>query len=200
MRKQAKRPPNQAGFTLVELMVAMVVLAIGIMATIAMQYTALAGYTASREMTGATEVARTVEQRLKTEALGWRLGETPNSVSPYSGEPGLLGSLDETAWAMVYSDPVSVRYGEGNGPQRFCAFVRGGSIVVTEIPALQFVPITIAVVYPAANGQFPGVSAGNPWGSCAAINDEDIVPGDRIPLEEQGMRVTFYSTSVRPMR
>lgn len=196
-----KSPRARAGFTLVELMVAMVVLAIGIMATIAMQYTALAGYTASREMTGATEVARTVEQRIKIEALGWRVGEPVASVagSPYSGEPALLGSLGD-AWIRVYDEPVSVRYAEGNGPQRYCAFVGAGNIAIPELPELQFVPLSIAVVYPAANGQFPGATGTNPWGSCTDINVALLQPDARLPLEEEGLRVTYFSSAVRPMR
>ncbi len=200
-----KSPSTNQGFTLIELMVAMVVLAIGIMATIAMQYTALAGYTASRETTGAVEVARSVEQRLKTEALAWQVDNAPVSTQAFTGETALLSGLSPDTWRMVNqeNEPMSVRMAEGNGPQRYCAFVTGGQLeeMVDEIPELRpYMQVTIAVVFPAANAQFPGVDDENPWGDCGEITVGNLTPGNREALEGQGLRVVYLSTSVRPLR
>jgi prepilin-type N-terminal cleavage/methylation domain-containing protein len=195
-----KSPSTNQGFTLIELMVAMVVLAIGIMATIAMQYTALAGYTASREMTGAVEVARSVEQRLKTEALAWQIDGMPTATTVFDEEESLLAGLTPGVWTMVNreDEPMSVRMADGNGPQRFCAFVTGGQLTEDGIPQ-PYMQATIAVVYPAANSQFPGVAEGSPWGDCSEINDTLLTPGDRTALESAGLRVVYLSTGIRPL-
>ncbi len=202
-----RTPPTNQGFTLIELMVAIVVLAIGIMATIALQYTALAGYTSSRETTGAVEVARSIEQRLKTEALSWQTGSSPASTTAFTGETSLLAAMGSGSWTMVNQggEPISLRMNDG-GPQRFCAFVIGEQMeeLIGEIDGddvfepRPYMQVTIAVVFPAANAQFPGVSDTSPWGSCNGLGP--LTPGDRTELEKDGLRVVFLSTAVRPLQ
>lgn len=195
-----RRSVGKKGFSLVELMIAMVVLAIGIMATMAMQMTALAGYSAAREGTGAIEVARTMEQTLKVDGMSWTSG------TPLSGT--WLPQLDAaTDWVLATpAGPVSQRWGDDDdrGPRRFCVFVDGGMMPADpndpdpNAPPQEYFRAAIAVVYPASNGSFPGRDAANPFGLCNGINTANIDPTDMMPLEMQGLRVTFLSTSIRP--
>lgn len=194
-----KKPENQQGFSLVELMIAMVVLTIGIMATMSMQFTSLAGYTAARETTGATELARAVEQRIRAESLAWQPGEgIPSGIDPLYFDQSLLDLVNTGAWELVNEEPVSVQFNE-MGPRRFCAFVRG-SVLVDQAAAenMELLAVTIAVVYPGANSSIPGQGAGNLWGDCTQIDPEVLRPDDTDPLELLGLRATFVSTTMTP--
>lgn len=201
MRKQRKGRSLSRGFSLVELMIAMVVLVIGIMATMAMQFTSLAGYTAAREMTGATEMARLVEQRLRAEATQWAPGQPiPAGDSPYY-ENSLFSGATTSAWTLVTTtSPVSNR-GLEVGARRFCVFIRG-TILEDGDPSvaapMDLVAATIAVVYPGANGSFPGRTGDNPWGDCGQIEVSDLVPQNPDRLEILGLRATYLSTTVSP--
>jgi hypothetical protein len=130
--------------------------------------------------------------------LSWQPGGTPEAMPAYTGETGLLGQLSPTDWLLVNENPMSVRFVDGNGPQRFCAFVRGDQLVEDGIPQ-DYMQVSIAVVYPAANGRFPGAASGNPWGDCDGIDVGLLTPGNRDDLELTGLRVTFMSTAVRPL-
>lgn len=196
---------KQAGFSLVELMIAMFVLAIGVLATMAMQFSSLAGYRASRDLTGAVEVARSIEQALRSEALHWTPGQSPSGTSIYQGEVAILDAvLNGTGWVKLSDVPLTERHGDG-GRARFCAYVQGE---ILEVPhdasdnadvERDFIRLTIAVVYPSANGYFTGRSSATPQGVCVDDPPGGLDPGDMRPLEKEGFRATFLSTSVRPL-
>jgi prepilin-type N-terminal cleavage/methylation domain-containing protein len=57
---------SKKGFTLIEVMVAMVVLLIGMLGVMAMQYYAISGNTASREMRIGTNLSREIIEQLKS--------------------------------------------------------------------------------------------------------------------------------------
>lgn len=200
-----KRAQEQAGFSLVELMIAMFVLAIGVLATMAMQFSSLAGYRASRDLTGAIEVARSVEQKVRAEALQWTPGQSPSATPIYKDEVAILDAvLSGTGWVKLNEVPVTARGGDG-GQARFCPYVQGEILEVPHDTAddvnveQDFIRLTIAVVYPAANGHFPGRSSSSPLGVCADNPGGGLNPGDRRLLEEEGLRATFISTAVRPL-
>src|SRR5690554_427007 len=69
------------GFTLVELMVAMVILAIGIMATMAMQFSSLAGAMISRDNSNAADIGKRVIDIMVAESQQWRAGNSLGGVS-----------------------------------------------------------------------------------------------------------------------
>lgn len=59
------RSMNKDGFTLVEVMVAMVILLIGMLGVMGMQYYAISGNTSSREMRTATSLSQEIIEQLK---------------------------------------------------------------------------------------------------------------------------------------
>ena len=67
-------PGEQRGFTLMEIMIAMLILAIGIMATLSMQFTALGGVSEARDNANASEVGKRVLHIMRSEAQLWRRG------------------------------------------------------------------------------------------------------------------------------
>lgn len=194
--KMTPKKRGARGFSLLELLIAMVVLAIGIMATMAMQFIALAGYSVSRDNTGASEVARAVEQRLKAEALSWSpsLGDMAGVKRAYQHPGFVTNSLLLTmnapaarwAWQPVFVQPVDQSL-TTNGMQRFCAFVSGGPLLVNNLPREAF-RVQIAVVYPAARGTL---------GACSTIPVADLDPSNPNALEVRGLRASYFGTVVQ---
>src|SRR5690554_5375701 len=110
----------QRGFSLIELLIAMLLMSVGVMATIAMQFVSLGGYTASREVTGATEMARQVEARIRAEALAWNGIMDPSTVSEvYDDGRGTAFLADITSagggWVRLYDVPVNQRMLQDDG-------------------------------------------------------------------------------------
>lgn len=197
--KWIKRPTGQRGFSLLELLIAMVVLAIGILATMAMQFSALAGFTSARETTGASEMARTVEQMIRTEARHWEIqGGAAAAPSGYTDGPEFVAAMltSPGSWVLPQNvnGPVTSRFNEENsaddGPRRFCIYVAGEEMPEDE----DYMRVAIAVVYPGSNSTFPGGGAGT-------CDDGNIMTnlnnGDRIGLETMGLRVSYLTTSIR---
>ena len=70
---------KRAGFSLIEVMVAMVILTIGLFAVINLQVIAVRGNTFARARTDAQKIAQGVSNEIRTRALGWvnsNLGST----------------------------------------------------------------------------------------------------------------------------
>ena len=198
-----RRPQRQQGFSLVELMIAMVVLAIGIMATMAMQYSALAGYNSAREVTGATEMVHSVEQLMRAEARDWERQSGPeSSQTAYSGRPGLFRSISQGGmtgdWNKVFDEPTSLRMGTDDiddGGRRFCVYAAGEESTEDQ----GFARIGIAVVSPAANSNWADPTDCPDPGDGPGRDEVPLNTGDRIDLETKGYRVTHMSTTVRAM-
>ncbi len=158
---------GQRGFTLVEVLVASVLFAIGMMAAMAMQYTALGGFSNSRDTTNAAKVGNRVVNLLKAESQQWRDGNSPSPNSIYNddadgddaGETNtsfndpVLGNLTWD-WSRVFDRPVDVRLTDA-GPRRYCAYVRGGAMSNAD----GIIQVQVAVVY-------PGSTSGYSSGSC----------------------------------
>lgn len=70
--KTPKRRSKSLGYTMVEVMMALAILAVGATGVIAMQKTTLIGNTRARNLATASRVAATWIDRLKIDALGWR--------------------------------------------------------------------------------------------------------------------------------
>lgn len=62
---------TRAGFTLIELMAAMVVMAIGLFAIIQLQLVSIRGNSYAQERSNAQEIANGVAEEIMTQALGW---------------------------------------------------------------------------------------------------------------------------------
>ena len=194
---------NRRGFSLVELMIAMVILAVGILATMAMQFSSLNAYTSAREMTGANDMARSVEQMLRAEARGWRevQGGPATAPAPFSNKAAFLNAAmsSQGNWVQPsgFEAPMTARMnpagGDDDGANRFCVYVAAEE----KTDEAGFVRVGIAVVYPSSKGQFPDVSATNPAGVCPAAGDIELNESDQQDLELRGLRVTRVSTAVK---
>ena len=147
------------GFTLIEVLVASVLFAIGMLAAMAMQYTALGGFGNSRDVTNAAKVGNRVLNIMRSESQQWVSGSTPGGTTAvyddssdqhtYFNDPLIDGLTWD--WKAVFSEPVDVRLTDA-GPRRYCAYARGGQMSGTD----GLLQVQIAVVYPGPNGVFPG--------------------------------------------
>lgn len=118
LHKSSPKAPRQSGMTLIELMIAMVVLAIGIVGSMALVVRAIGGDAASRQLSNSTAVAQMVTERIMavpantnttvtiTDCTG-----TAYNVNTTAGGPAVTssGDLDFTAsttagYNMTYKD------------------------------------------------------------------------------------------------
>jgi prepilin-type N-terminal cleavage/methylation domain-containing protein len=188
-------------FSLVELMIAMVILAVGILATMAMQFSSLNAYTSAREMTGANDMARTVEQMIRTEARGRRVEQVGAVPEPFANREPLFDAATGGGGNWVrpggFETPMTARLNPGGSPDdganRFCVYVAAEE--KNDEPG--FFRVGIAVVYPSSSGQFPEVDANNPAGVCPGPGDIELDEDQQQDLELRGLRVTRLSTAVR---
>lgn len=201
------RPDSDHGFTLIELLVAMAIIAVGILATMAMQYSALAGYSGARDGTGATEMAKTVEQAIQAEARGWEYGEEnpppgTDTEAPYDDRPAYFNEAfdNDGDWVLANIDdePMTMRHNVGvdptdnetgdDGTNRYCVYVAGDELETG------YARIAVAVVYPAPNSSYAE------WGfDCPGDNviDDELNTSNRNDLELEGLRSTHLSTAVQ---
>lgn len=207
------------GFTLVEVMVASLLLAVGMMAALGMQYTALNGYINSRDLTNASAIGERIISIMRTESQQWRTdGDLGSAVAVYDkGKAGywaqdsLLNTMKTTSWTWheVFSNPVDSQFSDA-GARRYCVYVRGGIIndpesggATTETGMMR---VHIAVVYPSSDRTFPGTSDSSPAGSCTgktaggstmkSILDPPSGPKDVPKFELQGYRIVHMATVI----
>lgn len=195
----------QRGFSLMELMIGMLLMAIGIMATISMQFVALSGYNLSRDNTNAAEVARRIESILKSESTQWSsqlsatqgfgsIQPTITTNSPFTAG-SLMSQIAETTWTRVTNLPVDQRLVVG-GAQRFCVFLQGARMR-NEANILH---VQVAVVYPKPKANFPGASAAQPYGRCDQVDVGRINPREQAQLELTGLRASYFGVHLSPRR
>lgn len=171
-----------AGFTLVEIMVSALVLAIGMMAALAMQYAALGGVTGSQDLTNATELSERVLQVVRHESQQWRgrtanvsaidsVYDTSNTLWNDANVPILPAVQNQSwTWLAVTSQPVDVRFTD-SGRQRYCVYVRGGETNTGRGTGGEFYKVQIAVVYPGGTKVFPGADSSTaPFGQCTSLD------------------------------
>jgi type IV pilus modification protein PilV len=154
--------PEPTGFTLMEIMIAMLILAIGIMATLSMQFTALGGAAEARDNANASEVGKRILHIMRVEAQSWRKGTISADIASqrsyedaaFENTPILQATVANAGWAWtrVFSEPVDARLSTA-GNTRYCAYTRGGYL--NSDPSTGVAKLQIAVVYPGANETFP---------------------------------------------
>jgi prepilin-type N-terminal cleavage/methylation domain-containing protein len=205
------------GFTLVEVLVASLIFAIGMIGAIAMQYAALGGFASSRDVSRAADVGERVIHLLKQESQQWRtIDAVKNDMSESvyedgSSGPGYLvsGSILNTlatgtdwTWQTVFTEPVDVRLSDA-GNRRYCAYLRGEAVPnptkTTSGRDSGIYRIQVAVVYPGPNRVFPG---GGEVGECDQSDITDHLEPQQwddhtaSDLETSGYRAVFMGTHV----
>lgn len=199
---------HRAGFSLIEILIAIVVLAITFLAVISVQGTAMTGYSANRDLVQSSEVARAIIEMAKLEAhqlrgdssLGLADATQPlfdADTSPHNlGNDGILGSLSD-AWQPVFTNPVDPRLVQNSATLlggRYCVFVRGFPLNIdsnvnptTTVSGADGFVLQVAVVYPSARGQLA---------NCAEDIDENLLdPTDLDSLEMEGLRVSYFAAT-----
>jgi prepilin-type N-terminal cleavage/methylation domain-containing protein len=200
-REDGPAAGRAGGFTLVEVMVASLLLAVGMMAALAMQYTALNGFINSRDLTNASEIGERIISLMRVESQQWREeGDLTNVVTPYDHQgagyfkhDSMLGTIsdNEWDWQTIFSEPVDPRLSDA-GPRRYCVYARGEMIDDPDQAgpgsATGMLRVQIAVVFPSSERSFPSTSNSGPAGSC----DGKLASGDDVsdllnpPLRSSG--------------
>ncbi len=188
------RSTRRGGFTLVELLISMLILAIGIMAVLSMQFTALGGAMLSRDNSNASDVARRMMQVMRSESQQWRqnalVGQTLQPAydeSAFNVSP-ILSSVANGGggWVNLFSQPLDARLST-RGAARYCAYSRGSS----PGPDTGVYQIQVAVVFPSANENFSQNKCPD-YGSDKL--DPELAAEDSLQME--GMRVQYFGTQI----
>ena len=212
-RAKARRGLAQGGFTLIEIIVASLVFAIGSMAVLTMMFSSLQAYAASRDQTIASDIAARVAAVIKMEAKIGPAMLASGALSPYTGaafggNTPIIRPLNAagdmwTGWTALTPQPVDERM-TTRGAARYCVYVRGGQLptAVTAdngvggpvaVGSGVTVQAQIAVVYPAANNAFTNpLSCALSVGNVADLNPQPLAAGDAaLALELRGLRVVY---------
>jgi prepilin-type N-terminal cleavage/methylation domain-containing protein len=216
-RAQARRGMGQAGFTLIEIVVASMLFAIGSMAVLTMMFSSLQAYASSRDQTIASDIAARVASMMKMEAKMGQSILASGAPSPYTGGPvgngmPIIAPLNAagamwTNWAALTAAPVDERM-TLSGATRYCVFIRGGQLQSAVAQAANAVAMgpqatvgvtiqaQIAVVYPAANGTFNNANdctaSLTAAGGVGALSPLNASTGDAaLALELIGLRVVY---------
>ncbi|MFP4598269.1 MAG: prepilin-type N-terminal cleavage/methylation domain-containing protein [Persicimonas sp.] len=188
------RSARRGGFTLVELLISMLILAIGIMAVLSMQFTALGGAMLSRDNSNASDVARRMMQVMRSESQQWRQNDLMGSISQsayddsaFKASPVLASVVDGgESWVSLFDQPLDARLST-RGAARYCAYSRGYS----PGPDSGVYQIQVAVVFPSANESFEG-------NKCRGYGTDELDPelAPEDSLQMQGLRVQYFGTQI----
>jgi len=98
---------TQKGFTLIEIMIALVVLLTGILGVMSMQYYAVSGNSSSREMRVATSLSQQLVEQLKSTPYA-NLASSANPDPVPMAETTISGGIDYTMRWWVLGDCVAL--------------------------------------------------------------------------------------------
>jgi type IV pilus modification protein PilV len=96
--------PSNKGFTLIEVMVALVIMLIGMLGVIGMQYYAVTGNTASREMRVATNLTQQIIEQIRSTPYQSLAAGTDAPA----GDPTMTGGVNYTRTWWVVADCVAL--------------------------------------------------------------------------------------------
>jgi prepilin-type N-terminal cleavage/methylation domain-containing protein len=181
----------QRGFTLLEIMIALLIFSIGMMAVMTMNFSAINAYTSSRDQTFASDLGYRALELFKAEAgnNGRALYAAGDSVisNPFNEDENnsLYSKIttNEWVWQVVTPTPVNEQLNPRSGSfattnARFCMYAQGGDMnnlagaavgdQVFDPTQVQVLQLQVAVVYPSNNQQFPdGMDCGQLGTVCA---------------------------------
>ena len=210
---------DSRGYSLLEVMISMVVLAIAFLALIATQLGSLSGYVSARDATAAAEIGRRTSEILRIQGSQWVqntvpdppgpptfVGEAPYDPSPFDTTDTIQAIIGATpAWVPLVDTPVDGRFNRsGVTPNhlggKFCIYARGAPMASMfedlggndVVAAIRF---QIAVVYPGPRATLNDCTGSGPvTPALLAVvgNSAGTIPG----LETIGMRVAYFGTIV----
>jgi prepilin-type N-terminal cleavage/methylation domain-containing protein len=111
--KHSMKSHSQEGFTLIEAMIALVVLLVGMLGVMGMQYYAVAGNTSSREMAIATNLSQEKVEELDIIPYSDLSNDTD---MPYTYEKSMYAGKNYTRRWWVVSDCVALDLSADNNP------------------------------------------------------------------------------------
>lgn len=221
------RLADQRGFTLVEILVASLLFAIGMMAAMAMQYSVLGGFANTRDMTNATQVAERVVHLMKMESQQWRdttqianANLVPSYSNANTNDKLWSGSSDEAileravtsaGWQPVFREPVDARLTKA-GMRRYCVYVRGNQMqnnASSSGQGLGLAQIQVAVLYPSPDQTFPtssSSSSATAYGRCTGFETDlgtllEPASWGSVPrYEEEGYRAVHMGAHILQRR
>jgi prepilin-type N-terminal cleavage/methylation domain-containing protein len=165
---------RQDGYTLVEVMMALTVLAIGASGIFALQTVAVGGNAEASNLTSATNIGRGWIEIIKTQALAWN-NFGPNPPSDLADAP-LLNGLGPAWTALTLAGPPSPQRRDGafSPDGLFCAQARSDVPVVgAGLPPINGREVTVRVWW--FKGDFHNRAAFPNCGQAqAAVMGDDI--------------------------
>lgn len=190
----------QGGYTLMEIMIAILILAIGFLALIAVQLGALNGYVSARDNTEATEVGRRISELVRVQGLQWRTGNYSTGSAAYTGSEtpfdvaDPIEEADSGGWVRLFDTPVDARlsrrgFDTNHVGGRYCAFIRGGNLPGGNNSVKSY---QIVVVYPAATAVLKDCDADINTADLDDVGSTTTAPA----LEQKGLRANFLGTVV----
>ncbi len=94
-----QRPASRAGYTVIELMMAISLFAVGVSAIIALQKVAVTSNQHAKNLAIATRIAQSWQEMLATDATKWNHPDANNSASDLAADTTWLKKVDTTtAW------------------------------------------------------------------------------------------------------
>jgi prepilin-type N-terminal cleavage/methylation domain-containing protein len=109
-RQHTRSLRHANGFTLVEVMIAMVVLLIGMLGVLSMQYYAITGNASSREMRTATNLSAEIIEQLKSTPYA----SLTLAPAPPPTETSIAGGVNFTRASWVVSDCIAMNFNADN--------------------------------------------------------------------------------------
>lgn len=213
MKKEVDKRLGRAGFTLIEVMMSMTVLAIAVGAITIMNFGTLSSYTSARDMTESTIVAQKVFAIMNAEAEHWPRaglgttwgGPTKATYGPqfvYGKDESLLSKLQKATagdWIKVSSDgPTSITANTINQDiGRLCVAARRAEVPTAAQNYLRAIRVQLAVYSPGPS-QKGVILCDDLVGGNLSNLTKGTLPGSFVQ-SEYGTRVEFYSTVITPL-
>lgn len=198
------RGRNGPGFTLIEVLVALVVFMVAMLGVVALQRASISGASIGRQQTAAVNIARFVMASLQSEAAAWPLAETGTVPAATDGLPLLTQGLSApSTWVALPDVPATTRLdaylepstsaksyqtvAEADSNAPYCVGFRVEPLSSAEEPVVY--QIWVRVTWPRW-GQY-----GTGWKDCTArLSDTAITQGTLQVVEMTGV-VTREFTS-----
>jgi Tfp pilus assembly protein PilV len=177
---------KQGGFTLIEIMAAMIVFMISVLGLIAMQKASIGAAEKARQQTAANNIARFVTTQIKTEFANWK----ENTLAPASSQAfplvsaaiaaDALGNDSVDSWVQLGGDVgTALRLDDflghsaltdNDGASRFCVNYKLTPLAPTLPRNAQTVwRVRVRVTWTRSGGDFFQPIGGTAWNVCTPV-------------------------------